>query len=875
MKTSDGHSALGAGLLALLYGGSGLVSVAYEVLWARMLSLQFGVSVFGVVVTVAAFMTGLGLGSLLLAERAARVQNPLRMLAWLEGGVALFALILPWGIQLSGSSIDAAAAQFSPRLWQALMAGAAFLLLTLPACAMGAGFPLLLQALKYPQQALGRLYGINTLGGVLGALAPLGLLPELGWSLALRGVALLGLAVALGFWGLSRGRVAARGQTPHFRGQTPRLERPRAGLLWAYGALGAASLMLEVTWTRLFGLIMLRTEYVLALILAVFLTGIGLGSLLAARHQVYRWSALLPWCAAGFTLLGLWALPWVSAWVEQARWSSLGMALLTQGGLLLVLTLPVTLVLGAWLPILVRQSQSNGLWLYGINSLGAALGAILAGGLLIPWAGTPATLVIAALLILLLGLTWNRPFRMWALLPLLALGVAGYCLSTLPPARALLPQSLSGSLDLYRYEDAIAMTQVVEQADGQRVLLTDLQRRDASTEPTAVFVQANQARLPLLLHPAPHSILFVGLGTGISATGSAAYPALQRSAVELSHGAIQAAQRWFAPLNQEVLNKTTLYQDDARHFFSASTDHYDVIVGDLFHPDLAGVSSLLSVQQFNRTRAHLAEQGLFVQWLALNQFDSESLAVVLRSFRAAFPQAQLFLDGMHLALVGPQGSWLGAPAVWANLQRLTPQQRLEATANEGEMTWLGRYWGPIAASPGPVQDEWAPVIEFRLPRVRYGANMDVSALLQQLLEARPRVEQAQTELRIPTAQQPEFQRAYIGTELLVRSWVATMRAQSSQADRLVGLAYAANPHDRWTAYALSDLMLAHLDGMQAQGMDRQQALQKLLQINPWQADVLRALWHDQVRRQDPGAEATRHRLLQLSPLDREARSAKN
>ena len=858
------------GWLTLLYGGSGLISLAYEVLWARMLSLQFGVSVFGVVVTVAAFMTGLGLGSLALAGRAARLQHPLRLLALLEGGVAVFALVLPWVIQWTGPGIDAAASRLAPGNWHALMAGASFLLLTMPACAMGAGFPLILQALAHSRQSLGRLYGINTLGAVLGALLPLVLLPTLGWSLALRSVAMLGLLLALGFW-LAGRAVGEEGEDIGDRPQCP----PPLSLLLSYGALGGTSLMLEVAWTRLFGLVLLRTEYVLALILAVFLSGIGLGSLLASRYQGTRGVAWLPWCGAVFALLGLWVLPWVSAWVEQMHWGSLGIALIMEGIALLVLTLPVTLVLGAWLPILARQSQSSGLELYGANALGAALGAILAGGLLIPWLGTAATLVLAALSMLLLGLTWNRPLKLWMAPALLLLGVAGYSLAALPPASALLPQALSGSRDLYRYEDAIAITQVVEQADGQRILLTDLQRRDASTEPTAVFVQGNQSRLPLLLHPAPHSVLFLGLGTGISDAGSAPYPELQRSAVELSRGAILAAQQWFAPLNQEVLSHTTIDQDDARHFLSAGSTQYDVIIGDLFHPDLAGVSSLLSVQQFERARARLTRQGLFVQWLALNQFDPESLQVVLRSFHAVFPQAQLFLDGMHLALVGPRGAWLGAPAVLENLQRLDPAQRREVTAGEGAMTWLGRYWGPIVTDPGPVQDEWAPVIEFRLPRVRYGSNMDVARLLQQLLDSRPRVEQAQALLQVPAKLQPEFERAYIGTELLARSWVAAMRGQANQADRLIGMAFEANPHDRWTAYALSDLMLSRLDGAVARGLDRQQALKKLLEMNPWQTDALRALWHDQVSRGDPQAEDTRLRLLQQSPLDREARSAKN
>ena len=65
------------------------------------------------------------------------------------------------------------------------------------------------------------------------------------------------------------------------------------------------------------------------------------------------------------------------------------------------------------------------------------------------------------------------------------------------------------------------MTHVIQQQDGQRVLLSDLQRMDASSDPSAVEIQMDQARLALLLHPAPHSVLFLGLGTGISMAGSA------------------------------------------------------------------------------------------------------------------------------------------------------------------------------------------------------------------------------------------------------------------------------------------------------------------------------------------------------------------
>jgi len=128
-------------------------------------------------------------------------------------------------------------------------------------------------------------------------------------------------------------------------------------------------------------------------------------------------------------------------------------------------------------------------------------------------------------------------------------------------------------------------------------------------------------------------------------------------------------------------------------FLSATQNKYDVIIGDVFHPDLVGLSSLLSVQQFQRARNRLSENGLFVQWLAINQFDSESLGVILRSFRRVFPDAQLFLDGMHLALVGPRQKFAGATGMLRNLAAHVRSTAGCGDGGEGGWTWLGRATG--------------------------------------------------------------------------------------------------------------------------------------------------------------------------------------
>ncbi|EQD72829.1 Spermidine synthase-like protein, partial [mine drainage metagenome] len=249
-------------------------------------------------------------------------------------------------------------------------------------------------------------------------------------------------------------------------------------LLLFYGILGMASLSLEVAWTRLFGLLFLRTEYVLALILASFLVGIGLGSLVATRWQstLRRFKTAFPWMAAGGVLAGLAVLPVVAGWVEHPLGQTLTQALLLQGLILTLLTFPVTFVLGLWLPLLSEEQGSlrTGVKLYGANSLGGALGALLTGFVWLPWLGTTGTLVWSAFLILGASLTWTRP---WTLLQgglMVGFVGLGAGLWTFPPAQKLLPETLAGSRDIYRYEDAVAMTQVVEQPDGQRILLTDL-----------------------------------------------------------------------------------------------------------------------------------------------------------------------------------------------------------------------------------------------------------------------------------------------------------------------------------------------------------------------------------------------------------------
>ena len=853
-------------VVAALYTLSGLSSLAYEVLWARMLSQQFGVSIFGVVITVAAFMAGLGAGSL-FGERWRARTSPLLVFGFLEAGVAVYALCLPWLLRHLEHGLAGVSAHVGLEAWYGLQGVMMLLMLFMPACALGFGFPVVLRAGKGMAGSVAYLYGLNTVGACIGALLPLALLPNIGWAMSVECVAILGLAVGAAAIITSKFLDAPVDVPPDDRRSVPSRD------LIAYAGIGAAALMLEIGWTRLYGMLMLRTEYVLAVILAVFLAGMALGSLYVRRHRSPAWWTILPVLAAGWTVLGLWAVPWLSEWADTLQFQSLTAALVSQGAMIALFTLPVTWAFGAWLPMLsARYSDpaSAGARLYGANALGSAVGAAAAGFVLIPSVGTQGTILIAVLLMFVCSLLWAQRMRLGAIGAFLLL--AAIPVRSLPQVRVLLPATQAGAEDLFFREDAISITHVAEGKDGQRVLLADLQRMDASTEPSAVASQQNQARLPLLLHPAPRNVLFLGVGTGITAAGSLPFPGLERTAVEISQGAIDAAHGWFGEVNQGVMNKMHVVHDDVRHYLQSTPGPYDVIVGDLFHPDLVGRSNLLSVQEFARASERLAPGGIFVQWLALNQFDLESLTIVLRSFHQVFPNMCLFVDGFRLALVGPQDRLQGTAAVLANLQRMEQRERDGATGHEGPWTWLGKYWGSVAVPKGAVQDEWAPQIEFNLPGARYRGELDVVTLLDWLLAQRPSLEEAETALHVAAADREPFERAYAATDLAMRAWSAGIRGDEAKLQQLLRMAYEANPRDYWIAAALADRMMSTLPMALKHGLDERQALQTILRIYPDYPDALRALWHLEGGAGNAAAAADyRARLAAVSPLDKEIR----
>ncbi|HXH65321.1 MAG TPA: fused MFS/spermidine synthase, partial [Mariprofundaceae bacterium] len=497
-------------------------------------------------------------------------------------------------------------------------------------------------------------------------------------------------------------------------------------------------------------------------------------------------------------------------------------------------------------------------------------GAGVAGWLLLPWLGSAAVVCIAAIVLAACGAYWCTVPRARALLLLLV--PAAVFVWHLPSVAAMLPQAYGDTHDLSRYEDAVSTTQVVARRDGERILLDDLQRVDASTDPTAVAVQRNQGRLPLLLHPHARSVLFLGLGTGITASVAHQVPGLSAVAVELSPGAIRASGQWFGRFNDDAPGWLDIRHDDARRFLMADTRHFDVIVGDLFHPDLAGRGLLLSLQQFERVRTCLSPSGVYTQWLALNQFDLVSLKVVLATFREVFPNNMMVLDGFHLAMVGFRGPMPRADAIKAWAQ----QYDAALTGGEGWQTWLGRDLGPIPAFAAPVQDEWSPVVEFRLAKARVEGDLDVAHILAWLIQQRPKPRELLPVWHLDKADESGVTSAALATDAMMHAWEAMFSGRSESVPAFMRLAFEANPRDRWVGFAVADAMTQRIRQIGPDDEQAEKAWTHVLAVRPDHVVALRELWHLAQKHGDKQrAAALLARLEQLIPLDPEVLAAQH
>lgn len=745
-------------LLVLLSGASGLV---FEIVWIRALGRHFGTTAPAVTTVLAAFMGGLALGNVLIGRRADRSARPLALYRWLEIGIAASGLGVSLVLLRADPVLDALArATAAAGGASVLVRFAVFgLLMLVPTTLMGGTLPVLARALVSSGasgRVVGALYAVNTAGAVLGVLAPDFLLvPAVGLTLTAC-VAAAGNAMAAAGVGLvGGGTFPVERETPP-AGPVPR----RAAALFAVS--GFCAMGVEVLWSRLLENWTASVVTSFAILLAVFLLFLALGSALTSR-LADRVASPLSWAAACLAATGpavVLPLAFVFDWrafelelvppagglVQRA-----GLAQNSLDALLHALYLEgaACLVMGAAFPFFAAAAVRAGAAgretgrLVALNTLAGVVGSAVAGFVLLPHLGVQmGALVLASLasaIACAVGFTTGRVGRAPALVTAVALAVVLGCALLLPRdhVRRSYFAGKSGELLSIREGPTTTAAVALQRWYGQPAYL-ELKTPGISMSDTRFGSQRYMGlmgHLGAFLAREPRAALLICYGVGNTARSLLAHPDLERlDVVDIASEVIASSPSFAGVHGGDPLRdpRVEVFVDDGRAHLVTRERSYDVITSEPPPPVNAGVANLYSREYYALARGRLAPGGVLTQWLPIFQLSEDETASIVAAFAAELPHTALFYGYWYQwILVGSDAPLAIDPAAWERRAALPGVAAdLERIGVEGAGDLIASFLRTDAglraavADARPVTDD-RPSIQY--PRERLGLPPAVPA----------------------------------------------------------------------------------------------------------------------------------------------------
>jgi len=671
-------------VLCLAFFLSGAAALIFETVWFRQQGLMLGNTVWASSLVLASFMAGLALGNGLAARYGAQLRRPLRVYAGLEVLIGLSGITLVLFIPVLTELVIPLVKHVigSGPLLNASRLGTAFLLMLLPAAAMGATLPVMVGALSGREhdfgRVLGRLYGWNTLGAVAGALGGEMFLIE---RLGLRGAGLAAAsmngaaALAAMLWS-GAGGAAVRNTSVD--SERLRITGPGRRILVAAFLSGGIVLALEVVWFRFLLLFVFGTSRVFAVMLAVVLVGISAGGLVASwwlkrQPDAARFLPLIA-LAAGLGTAGTYiGFAEVMAGVQGTSRHDLRRLFL----LATTLMGPVTLLSGLLFTLLGKalaaevgeETRTAGL-LTLANTVGAAAGAAVGGFLLLPYLGMEASffgLSLAYGLVAAFIPRWPSPAlderRRESVALLLAVAVwAGVIVFF--PFGLLRNHYIRSVAGLFAAEGSKLV--VVREALTETILWL---RRDLWGRPldhrlvTNSFSMSQSGTegkrymslyvfLPIAVNPGSRRALLISYGLGTTAKALTDTRTLALiDVVDVSRDILEVSRLRFPPGRSPLDDsRVRVHIEDGRFFLLTSDDRYDLITGEPPPPKAAGIVSLYSREYFHLVHRRLAPGGVVTYWLPVYQLSLPETLSVIRGFCDVFADCTVW--------TGAGGEWM-------------------------------------------------------------------------------------------------------------------------------------------------------------------------------------------------------------------------
>ena len=623
-------------IVFLLFFVSGISGLIYEVVWLRILSRVIGVTAYATAVTLAAFMAGLALGSFIFGRLADKRNDHLRIFALLQLWVAAAAVVTP--IVLTGSTaVYGYVSQITHHNTAAISTAKAvvsFFSMLVPTMLMGGTLPVLISFLVRRGGLFGKnfslLYGLNTLGAVIGVLlsgfVAIGAIGE--WNTIFIAVS-INLTVGLVALVLHRRRVgfaeqaevageAVVGAVDSRISMYP--DVVRRAVLVVFLISGFTALAYEVIWTRQLILFLKVSVYAFSGMLATFLVGIALGSMIMNRF-VDRLKR--PLVVFGILELAVGVLSIFNLYL----FGPLDSSILTRVLSPIVLVLPLTLLFGAIFPIAslcyAKSTEVTGTSvgvLYTFNAVGNVAGSLFAGFVFISLLGSSRTVIVLGLMNIALGLVvlWLEPggsrlYRLGFLLVVLPAVLLAAGFKGKDPFLGVIERRIAQSAqwEIYRNRETVQGTVTSFIVDGEKQLwLNGFGQTTLCTETKLM------AHLPIMLAERPQEMLVICFGMGTTARSACIYDDLSITCVELVPEVYKCFGYYHSDA-EEIADRPGMrfIANDGRNFLLLSKDRYDVIIVDPSPPIYAaGTVNLYTREFFALCKAHLTSGGVMCLW---------------------------------------------------------------------------------------------------------------------------------------------------------------------------------------------------------------------------------------------------------------------
>jgi spermidine synthase len=538
-----------------------------------------------------------------------------------------------------------------------------------PTILMGATLPLFCRQYVVSKDKISRpvalLYGLNTLGAMVGcAVTGLGLIPCIGVNETIWLAGAINIIV---------GCIAYRIQSLVPLPDTPGTESPisetgvktaldRDGLIIAclFFLSGFVALGNEVLLVRYLSLLIHNSVYTYTLTLTVTLAGIVLGSVLISgigdrtRHRAFIFGM-----AHVMSALMIWSLVMLPAVWWQSIMSKLNSP--SHVGIFMLLFLLPAVLSGISFPLAIRMvvdcptlAGARVGKMYAVNTVGGIVGSLAFGFICLPHLGLQQSLFLSTGLSIMIGssawLFLERAVSLRGRAALISLGLIAWLVVPLITGTRLPADFLhTEGQELIDFREGYGANLAVTRFTDNNELALEIDRMWQGNQ--LINQQIMAAHVPVLFHPAPRSVLVVGVGVGKTASRFLFHDIARLDCVDIEPGLFDIVRTNFESSWMSD-PRVRLITEDGRNYINNTNATYDIIsieVGQTFRP---GISSFYTLDFYRNVRERLNRNGIVSQFIPISFFDAAEFSSLIRTFLEVFPDSILWYNSTELLLIG-------------------------------------------------------------------------------------------------------------------------------------------------------------------------------------------------------------------------------